>query len=65
MGKIYFGNIQQTRRLDNEVAERVEVFMYFRHFFGYQLMGLKSNLSSKEIGGIFTGAAYSSDLKLD
>ena len=31
--KIYFENIQQTRLLDVEVAQRVEAFLSFHHFF--------------------------------
>ena len=30
---IYSRNIQQTRLLDDEVAQRAEAFMSFRHFF--------------------------------
>ena len=56
--KIYFGNMQHTRLLDDEVAERIEAFMYFRHFLDHQVVGSKSNLPSKENDGIYTGTAY-------
>ena len=58
MEKIYFGNIQQTRLLDDEVAESVKTCMSFRHIFDYQIVGSKSNLPSKENVGIYTGMVY-------
>ena len=58
MKKIYFENIQQTRLLDDKVAERVEVFMSFCHFCDRQILVSKSNLSSTENGGIYTGTVY-------
>ena len=42
--KIYFENIQQTRLLDDEVAQRVEVFMSFCRIY--------------ENGRIYTGTMY-------
>ena len=43
---------------DDEVAERVEAFMSFRHFFNHQIVGSKPNFPSKENGGIYTGKVY-------
>ena len=58
MEKIYFENIQQTRQLDDEVAEIVKMFMSFRHFFDYHIVGSKSNLFCKKNGLIYTGTTY-------
>ena len=58
MEKIYFEIIQQTRLLDDEVAEWVKTFMSFWHFFNHQIEGSKSNLSSKKNGGIYMGTVY-------
>ena len=48
MEKIYFENIQQTRLLDNEMAE---TFLSFHHFFYHQIVVWKS----EENGGIYNG----------
>ena len=48
----------QTRLLDDEVAERVKTFTSFRYFFDHQIVGSKSNFTSRENGGIYTGTAY-------
>ena len=58
MENIYFEDIQQTRLLDDQVVETVKTLMSFRHFFDHQIVSSKSNLSSKENGGIYTGTVY-------
>ena len=58
MEKNSFENIQRTRLQDDEVAERVKIFMCFRHFFYHQIAASKSNLPSKKNGKIYTGMVY-------
>ena len=41
-----------------KVAERVKTFMSFWHFLNHQIEGSKSNLPSKENGGIYMGTTY-------
>ena len=50
--RFYFENVQQTRLLHDAVAQRVEAFISFSHYFNHQIVGSKSNLPSKEMAEV-------------
>ena len=59
-----FANLQETRLLDDEVAERVKAFMSFYRFFDHRIVCSESNLGSSGNGGICAGAEYSDFLDI-
>ena len=59
-----FANLQGTGLLDDGVAEGVEAFMSFYHFFDPRIVCSGSDLGSSGSGGICAGAEYSDFLDI-